>query len=150
MIETQIEIAAPPSKVREILLDFSKYPQWHTALIKLLEPEDSSKSLSSLKPGDKVKCNIDGMKFVADITGWKANSEKLFQWQGPPVYGLIAGIHSFHIEPANDGSSTIFKQTEKFSGPIAFLMAPSLLGKKMLGQYNQFNRDLKDYAEASV
>ena len=50
------------------LLDFSKYPQWHTALIKLLEPEDSSKSLSSLKPGDKVKCNIDGMKFVASIT----------------------------------------------------------------------------------
>ncbi|OKL58143.1 hypothetical protein UA08_06479 [Talaromyces atroroseus] len=67
-IETQIQVAAPPAKVRQILLDFAKYPQWHTTLIKLLEPEDASKSLSSLARGDKIKCNIDGMKFVAEIT----------------------------------------------------------------------------------
>ncbi|EED13043.1 conserved hypothetical protein [Talaromyces stipitatus ATCC 10500] len=164
-IETQIEIAAAPSRVREIvrnpfpffscrrlkhfkqLLDFSKYPQWHTSLIKLLEPEDNSKSFSSLQPGDKIKCNIDGMEFVADIM---ANTEKLFQWQGPLVYSLISGLHSFHFESANnDGSSTIFRQTEKFTGPIAFLMVPSLLGRKLLGQYNRFNRELKVYAEGS-
>ncbi|KAH8703433.1 hypothetical protein BGW36DRAFT_443635 [Talaromyces proteolyticus] len=121
-IEAQIEIAAPPSKVREILLDFSKYPQWHTTLIKLLNPEDSSKLLSALKPGDKVKCNFDDMKFVANIT---ANSENPFQWQGPLVHGLI-----------------------KFMGPISFLMTPSVLGKKMVRQYNKFNSDLKYYAEA--
>jgi hypothetical protein len=97
MLETQIEIAAPPSKVREIvrsyqlhsypprtgtpltptsfmfhnkkLLDFSKYPEWHTSsFIKLLEPEDSScQSLHSLQPGNKIKCDIDGMKFTAEI-----------------------------------------------------------------------------------
>jgi hypothetical protein len=82
----------------------------------------------------------------------KENSERLFQWQGPPVYRLIAGLHSFHIESANsdddDGSSTIFKQTEKFSGPISFLMAPSLLGRGMLRKFDQFNKDLKTRAEA--
>ncbi|KAH8705556.1 hypothetical protein BGW36DRAFT_422110 [Talaromyces proteolyticus] len=145
-IETETEIAAPPCKVREILLDFSNYPKWHTGFIKQLEPEDTSKSLSSLQPGDKVKCNIDDMEFVASIT---ENSENLFQWQGPPVYGLIAGLHSFHFDLADDGSSTVYKQTEKFSGPIAFLMTPSLLGRKMLGQFNQFNSHLKAYAEAS-
>ncbi|PYI07146.1 hypothetical protein BO78DRAFT_313869 [Aspergillus sclerotiicarbonarius CBS 121057] len=145
MIETQTEIVASPAQVRKALLDFSKYPEWHTSFIKLLQPEDESKSLRSLQPGDKVKCDIDGMKFTAEI---KENSDSLFQWQGPPVFGLIAGLHSFHMEPANNGSSTIFKQTEEFSGPISFLMSPSLLGRKMLGQFGEFNKDLKDRAEA--
>ena len=83
------------------------------------------------------------------VVAQKENSEKLFQWQGPPVYGLIAGLHGFHMEPSNGGSSTIFKQTESFSGVISFLMTPSLLGKKMLGQFNQFNKDLKARAEAA-
>ncbi|KAK1146341.1 hypothetical protein N8T08_003128 [Aspergillus melleus] len=144
MIETQIEIAASPAKVREVLLDFSTYGEWQS-LIKLLEPEDNSKILQSLQPGDKVKCDVDGMKFTAEI---KENSERLFQWQGPPVFGLIAGLHSFHLEPANGGMSTVFKQTELFTGAISFMMSPSLLGKKMLGQYNQFNKDLKARAES--
>ncbi|PLB55485.1 hypothetical protein P170DRAFT_422027 [Aspergillus steynii IBT 23096] len=144
MIETQIQIAASPDKVQEVLLDFSTYLEWQS-LIKLLEPEDSSKTLHSLQPGDKIKCDVDGMKFTAEI---KENSEKLLQWQGPPVFGLIAGLHSFHIEPANGGSSTLFKQTELFTGAISFMMSPSLLGRKMLGQYNQFNKDLKARAES--
>ncbi|PWY89997.1 hypothetical protein BO70DRAFT_426397 [Aspergillus heteromorphus CBS 117.55] len=145
MIEAQIEIAASPSQVREVLLDFSKYPEWHTNFVKLLESEDNTRSLQSLEPGDKIKCDIDGMQFTAEI---KENSDSLYQWQGPPVFGLIAGLHSFHMESANNGASTIFKQTEKFTGPISFLMTPTLLGRKMLGQYNQFNRDLKTRVEA--
>lgn len=64
------------------------------------------------------------------------------------MFGLIAGLHSFHFEPANDGSSTLFKQTELFTGAISFMMSPSLLGRKMLGQYNQFNKELKARAES--
>jgi hypothetical protein len=147
-IETQIEIAAPPSKVREILLDFPNYPKWHTTFLKTLEPEEHSTSGPSnpLLPGDKIKVDADGMKFIVTIT---ANSANLLQWQGPPVYG-VAGLHSFHIEPANDeGSSTIFKQMEEFTGLISFLMTPSLLGRGLFGHFEQFNSDLKAYAEAS-
>ncbi|THC98885.1 hypothetical protein EYZ11_001663 [Aspergillus tanneri] len=144
MIETHIEIAASPAIVRDVLLDFSKYSEWQS-FIKLLEPEDSSKTLQSMEPGDKIKCDVDGMKFTAEI---KENSDRLFQWQGPPVFGLIAGLHSFHIEPANNGASTVFKQTEQFTGPISFLMSPSLLGKKILGQFHQYNKDLKARAES--
>ncbi|OJJ74476.1 hypothetical protein ASPBRDRAFT_27504 [Aspergillus brasiliensis CBS 101740] len=158
MIKTEVHIAATPAQVRDVipalnsavidywqLLDFSKYPEWHTSFIKLLKSNDETKALKSLLPGDKIQCDIDGMKFTAEI---KENSDSLFQWQGPPVYGLIAGLHSFHMEPSDNGSSTIFKQTEEFSGPISFLMNPSLLGKKMLGQFDQFNKDLKARAEA--
>lgn len=60
--------------------------------------------------------------------------------------GLIAGLHSFSFETASSGG-TVFTQSEEFSGPISFLMSPSLLGKKMLGQYERFNEELKARAE---
>ncbi|RAH76884.1 hypothetical protein BO86DRAFT_422786 [Aspergillus japonicus CBS 114.51] len=144
MIETQVEIAAPPSKVREVLLDSSRYPEWHTCLIHRLEAKDSTKTLATLILGDFIRCDIDGMKFDAEIT---ENSENLFQWQGPPVAGLIAGLHSFHMLSTKDGSATILKQTEEFTGALAFLMGPSLLGRKLVGQYSRFNADLKRRVE---
>ncbi|PYI20226.1 hypothetical protein BO99DRAFT_457161 [Aspergillus violaceofuscus CBS 115571] len=144
MIETQVEIAAPPSKVREVLLDSSRYPEWHTSLIHRLEAKDSTKTLATLIPGDVIRCDIDGMKFDAEIT---ENSENLFQWQGPPVAGLIAGLHSFYMLSTKDGSATILKQTEEFTGVLAFLMGPSLLGRKLVGQYRRFNADLKRRVE---
>lgn len=149
------------------LLDFASYPDWQkSSLIRSLEPEDSTRTLATLQPGDKIKCDIDGMKFTAVIKvnfhlrmristatfmqltrdRRQENSERLFQWQGPPVMGLIAGLHSFGFATTESGG-TIFTQTEQFSGPISFLMGPSLLGRKMLGQYRKFNEELKARAE---
>ncbi|MCJ1333474.1 hypothetical protein MMC10_010173 [Thelotrema lepadinum] len=68
---------------------------------------------------------------------------------GPPVYGLVAGLHSFQMEPTSGGSSTIFKQIEKFTGILSFAMTPSLLGKKLKGQFEQFNKDIKARAEGA-
>jgi len=76
----------------------------------------------------------------------KENTESLFSWQGPPVF-TIAGLHKFHIEPANDGASTIFTQTEDLKGLLAFIMSPSLLGKKMRVHFDIFHQDLKARAE---
>ncbi|PYH94061.1 hypothetical protein BO71DRAFT_326290 [Aspergillus ellipticus CBS 707.79] len=145
MIETQIKIAAPPAKVRDVLLDFASYPQWHTSnLIRQLEPEDAAKTLVALQPGDKIKCDVDGMKFTAEI---RETSSQQLQWQGPPVLGLIAGLHSFRFDESESGG-TVFSQTELFTGPISFLMSPSLLGRKMLGQYKLFGEEIKARAEA--
>jgi hypothetical protein len=60
--------------------------------------------------------------------------------------GLIAGLHSFGFKETESGG-TIFAQSEDFSGLLAFLMSPSLLGRKMLGQYRKFNEELKARAE---
>jgi hypothetical protein len=51
------------------------------------------------------------------------------------------------MEPTNGGSSTLFKQTETYTGIISFAMSPSLLGKKLLGSFRQFNKDLKARVE---
>jgi hypothetical protein len=77
---------------------------------------------------------------------FQENTETLFSWQGPPVF-TIAGLHKFHMEPANDGASTVFTQTEDLKGLLAFIMSPSLLGKKMAAHFDIFHRDLKARAE---
>lgn len=86
--ESSIEIAAPPAKVREIvrhgrtwtevnkettdnpisqLLNFPAYPEWHTDFIKGVEVQAHNKTAQTLAPGDKVECNVEGFKFMAEI-----------------------------------------------------------------------------------
>ncbi|KAJ5724299.1 hypothetical protein N7488_002334 [Penicillium malachiteum] len=142
--ESKIEIAAPPAKVREILLDFSAYPEWHTEWIKRIEIQEKDKTSASLTAGDKLKVNIEGYNFVANIL---ENTENLFSWQGPPVF-TIAGLHKFRIEPTEDGTGTVFTQSETSKGFMSFLLSPSILGKKLRADYEVFNRDLKARAEA--
>lgn len=72
----------------------------------------------------------------------------MFSWQGPPVF-TIAGLHEFRMEPTKDGAATIFTQSEELNGLLAWLMSPSLLGKKMKAHFDEFHRDLKSRAEAS-
>ncbi|CAI7616731.1 unnamed protein product [Penicillium pancosmium] len=143
--ESSIEIAAPPSRVREVLLNFSDLSEWHKGFIRSLAVhDDSSKAPDSLVPGDKVDANIEGQKFTAEV---KENSENLFAWQGPPVF-TVAGRHEFKMEPAKDGAATIFTQSEDLRGPLSFLMAPSLLGRFMKADFVKFNEDLKSRAES--
>lgn len=53
------------------------------------------------------------------------------------------------MEPTKDGAATIFTQSEELNGLLAWLMSPSLLGKKMKAHFDEFHRDLKSRAEAS-
>ncbi|KAJ5762479.1 Polyketide cyclase/dehydrase [Penicillium nucicola] len=147
MITSTIEIAAPPAKVRDILLNFSAYPEWHTEWLKEIKVQDTTKTPQTLSDGDKIDVNIENFKFVAEVKiTSQENTESLFSWQGPPVF-TIAGLHKFHLEPANDGASTVFTQTEDLKGFLAFIMSPSLLGKKMAAHFDIFHRDLKARAE---
>ncbi|KAJ6120087.1 Polyketide cyclase/dehydrase [Penicillium sp. IBT 18751x] len=143
--ESSIEIAASPAKVREIFLNFSAYPEWHTDFIKGINIQEKDKTAQMLTDGDKVEVNIENFKFIAEI---KSNTEDLFSWQGPPVF-TIAGLHKFHFEPIKDGTATIFTQSEELKGLMAWMMSPSLLGKKMKAHFDEFHRDLKARAEAS-
>ena len=61
----------------------------------------------------------------------------------------MAGLHSFYMESANGGASANFKQTEKFTGIISFIMN-SFIGAKLLrAQFEEFNGNLKMRAEAA-
>ncbi|KAJ5226850.1 uncharacterized protein N7469_006856 [Penicillium citrinum] len=142
--ESSIEIAAPPAKVREVLLNFPALRDWHQGFIRSLAVQDSSKTPESLVPGDKVEADIEGQKFTAEV---KENSEILFAWQGPPVF-TVSGRHEFRMDATKEGTATIFTQSEDLSGPLSFLMSPSLLGRMMKSDFARFNEDLKMKAES--
>jgi hypothetical protein len=62
------------------------------------------------------------------------------------MFGM-AGLHSFYIEPANNGISTTFTQAETFSGSLGFLMSPYLFGRVLIVKFRGVNQDLKVRAE---
>ena len=79
----------------------------------------------------------------------QSNTGSQFQWQGPPVYGVVAGLHTFEFEPSRSiPGGTTFIQKEEYTGLLSFLMAPSLAGKKIMGQFDKFNVDLKTRVES--
>lgn len=87
-----------------------------------------------------------GVSFSPTIT---ENSDACFQWKGPPLYGLIGGVHSFHFEPSEGGKGTKFTHEEVHYGPAAFLLSTwsPLIFMAGKGSFEGFNRDLKAKCE---
>ncbi|KAH8663612.1 hypothetical protein BGZ60DRAFT_411727 [Tricladium varicosporioides] len=143
MISTTIEIKASPEAVREVFLNFSAWKDWHNGFYKAVTTLSDSDPFSV---GRKLHCSVEGMEFDVAIT---QNSPNIFQWQGPPVKG-VAGLHTFMFEPSkvNEGG-TEFTQKEEFTGTLAFLVQPWLLGKNLDLGFRGFNEDLRRKVEGS-
>ena len=191
MLETQIEIATPPVIVYNVvwrasvypahltgtfeltilnpkLTGFNKYSEWHPSWS--IEPHLAGATNTTinriLEPGEKIKVNIDGMQFTAEIkVGYLLSylrRRNIYLCKGYQradslcVIGeltlvtIVSGLHSFSMEPSKDGTSTIFRQTANFSGLLSFIMVPSLGARKLKGQFESFNSDLKTRCEAIV
>ena len=90
MIETQIEIEAPPAAVRSVVstsngsrpgvhrqrlcrhlnkkqfLDFERWPEWSHGIYRSVAPAAPGKSPQELSRGERVNCQI-GLSFSADV-----------------------------------------------------------------------------------
>ncbi|KAL9619753.1 MAG: hypothetical protein Q9160_005684 [Pyrenula sp. 1 TL-2023] len=143
MLHTQLEIAAPPAKVRETLLDFKRIQEWHSGCVQSIVQQGEGPA--SLDPGNRLRCKISDFEFEPTIT---KNDESAFEWRGPPVFYILSGLHTFRFEPSkeNPGSTTLV-HSEEFFGAGKFLMAKWLLGGNIERQYAQFNEDLKAEVE---
>jgi hypothetical protein len=143
--------------------DFPRYKQWCKWTI---DPVESGKKASELKPNDGVKVNLDGMAFSpvvkvsrqslhsANYESYpkhvKENSPDCFSWEGS-LPGIFTGKHQFHFSPStkNPGGTTVV-QAEDFTGLLAFLMAPGWsFRQKTADNWNAFFADLKKEAEQS-
>ncbi|KAH6681744.1 hypothetical protein B0J14DRAFT_577071 [Halenospora varia] len=141
MISTTIEIKASPEAAREVFLNFLTWKEWHNGFYKAVTPLSDTDPFSV---GKKLHCSVEGMDFEVTIT---QNSPTTFQWQGPPVKG-VAGLHTFMFEPSKiTQGSTTFTQREEFTGALAFLVQPWLLGKSLDAGFKGFNKDLKRKVE---
>lgn len=139
-IRTEIVIKASPSKVWEILTDFSKYPQWNP-FITTLE--------GAAVEGSKLKARIEppgasGMTFKPTLLSVKQNQE--LRWLGHLLIpGLFDGEHIFELYENTDGSTT-FVQREQFKGVLVPLFS-KMLDVNTVNGFGLMNSRLKARAE---
>jgi hypothetical protein len=137
-IDTSIEIAAPPSRVWEVLMDFQSYPHWNPFITSIS---------GAARVGEKLSVRIQppgksGMKFKPTVL--VADSQRELRWKGKVlVNGLFDGEHHFRLEPMGDG--TKFYQGEQFTG----LLVPLLTGTFQATEqgFKAMNERLKRRAE---
>ncbi|CAI6263601.1 unnamed protein product [Periconia digitata] len=142
-ITTTIEIAARPSTVRNVFLDWPHYSNW-TQRFKLTPLEPATATPIELKPGDKIKVDM-GTVFRPVVV---ENSPHAFKWLGS-LYGLFDGQHEFYFkESETTPGGTTLVQEEHFTGALTyFVREGSSGGVQTKTNFGVFNEDLKREAE---
>jgi hypothetical protein len=67
LVNTSITIAAPPTLVREVFLDFANYEPWSKAFLLKIEITKSEKAAADLAEGDALKVTTPGMPFEPTV-----------------------------------------------------------------------------------
>ena len=143
-INTSITIAASPSAVRRVFLDFAAYPQWNPFITSLKVPDPAA------PPGTPIE--LYAWKIFLDRSTVVQNDPGMFAWSGGSC-GLancmpcFQGYHYFRFEPigeqVGDGETQQcnFVQNQDFKGFLSifsFLYAPV-----MKVGFNKMNKALK-------
>lgn len=109
-LRTEIDIAASPEKIWEVLTDFPAYPQWNPFIVSIAgEPTVGKRLNVVLSPPQQSE-----MRFKPEVL--RADPGKEFRWRG--VFGfrwLLTGEHFFRLEQ-RDAGHTRFVHGEDFSG----------------------------------
>jgi hypothetical protein len=143
-IETSITMAAPPSRVWDVLTDFTRFPEWNPFIrsIKGDLAVGSRLDVQIAPPGKK------SMRFRPTVRAANANHE--LRWLGLLlVPGLFDGEHYFVLEPQGTGT-TRFVHGERFSGVlVGLIMRAGMLDVTRQG-FEAMNAALKQRVEAQV
>lgn len=139
LIETAIEIDAPPSRVWTLLTDFARMPAWNPFI----------KSISgSLMQGARLSVYIvppgkSGLRFKPTVLS--VRPERELRWLGHVLFaGIFDGEHYFLLEPIGE-NRTKLKQGEKFSGLLVGLLSGTLSATE--AGFKGMNTALKQQAE---
>ena len=140
-IRTEIEIAAPLTKVWSILTDFDNWKEWN--------PICQASGVAS--PGSKLSVTMrdedgkEGMKYMPIVTN--VEEPKYFRWRGKMMAGfLFTNDKVFELEEIASGTRLV--HIEAFSG-ILVPMFWSKLNKAALPMLKSMNDALKIKAEMS-
>lgn len=154
-IKTSIDIASPPSRVRDIFLDFPNLSSWHRGDLQRIEPYTNSSTHelgkgNELQAGDRLFAVIGEPAKENHLTLLENSEHEFrwrFRWMGIP--GLLTAEHFFRFENEENGG-TRFVQGEDFCGLLGFVMMEgSWLREKLRGGFVVFNEDLKARCEKS-
>ena len=139
-IRTEIEIAAPPTKVWNILTDFDNWKNWNPIINQASGTASLGSELSMTMRGEDGK---DGPKYMPIVTNFE--DPKFFRWRAKMMAGFIfTNDKVFELEETGAGTRLIHK--ELFSG----MMVPMMWSKFDEGvppMLNSMNDALKRTAE---
>ena len=141
-IRTEIEIAAPSTKVWSILTDFDKWKEWNPIVKQASGVASLGSKLSVTMRGKDGK---DGPKYMPIVT--ILQEPKSFRWRGKMMSEfLFTNDKVFELEETGSGTRLIHK--ELFSGMLVPLFW-SKFDKHVPSMLKSMNGALKIKAEKS-
>lgn len=139
-LETQIVIAASPSEVWAVLLDFAAYPQWNPFLVSVKGEAKTGAYLDNTIKNGKGK----DMRFQPEVL--VVDTEREFRWKGKLwVKGLFDGEHYFKLE-ATEAGHTLLTHGEHFSGLLSGVLM-KMIGEDTRMGFEAMNQALKARVE---
>ncbi|OAK99432.1 hypothetical protein IQ06DRAFT_349024 [Phaeosphaeriaceae sp. SRC1lsM3a] len=147
-IQVEIEINATPEEVRNIVLDFARYPEWHTSFIQSIATSPPNQNIRKLYQGQTLNVKVGGVKLVPVV---KSNTPTELSWYGAAYGGAFSGTHYFkfldsHITP----NGTMFVHGEDYDGWMSWLFGDGMFGlgrSHALKMYKGFAEDVKKRME---
>jgi hypothetical protein len=137
-LHTEIEIAAPPERVWEVLTDFGSYPEWNPFIRQISGQPAVGSHL-------EVRLELpEGRAITMNPSVLKAEPNQELAWLGRLVVpGIFDGEHHLQLQPRDGG--TLFVQREAFRGVLVPFVG-GVLEKTRRG-FVQMNAALKQRAE---
>lgn len=142
-VERQIEIAAPPARVHELVMDPRRLEEWVTIHHSLVEAPDGP-----LKEGSKLSQSLKlaGQHFTVRWTIVQNEPAKRVVWEGRgPVRSRARVVYEF--QPNADG--TRFSYANEYhlpGGPLARMAGPAIrriTGKELDGSLKRLKELLE-------
>jgi hypothetical protein len=141
VITTEIEIAASPEKVWNIIIDIEKWQHWSPIINKSSGTASLGSALEITMKGKQE--GESGPQYTPEII--KLDSPNYFQWRAFMVNGFIfTNDKVFELKATKNGTLLIHKET--FKG----LLSPIFCGqmeKSVPAMLNSMNKALKKLAE---
>ena len=141
-IRTDIDIAARPEQVWDVLTALDQWSQWNPVLAGIVLD-------GSLREGARGRLSVElpppvGRRSIAVRLVTVRPREEL-AWQGG-VAGVVEGRHGFRLEATDLGTRVIHSET--FSGVMAPALV-ALLRRQLERRYRRLNRGLRERCERS-
>ena len=138
-VHNQIDIAAPPEVVWNIVTNVQAWPDWYVGATNLtvLSPD------RRVGPGVVVSWRTMGLDFNSEVKEWEPPTR--FAWESRKA--VIQGYHAWLIVPTATGCRVI--TDESFNGFLAY-MQRSFIPNKLHRLHQIFLEELKVKAEAQA
>jgi hypothetical protein len=140
-LRTEIQIAASPEAVWQVLTDVSAFPEWNPLILE---------AQGKLEEGGRIAVTLsagEGRPFRVRPRLLCVTPHRELRWLGRVgLPGIFDGEHIFRIEPGPDGTGARFIHMEYFRGVLVPLLWKRLASETRAG-FEAMNQALKARVE---